>query len=104
MAAFLLIGKDSCRSTDGGDAMARRARASKAEDAREPLATTAEVAAFLGNTPKHTLENWRSQGKGPPWRKVGRQVLYSWADVDEWLKRQPGGPGRPVPGDHGAAA
>jgi excisionase family DNA binding protein len=76
--------------------------------AREPLATTEEVAAYLGGIPKHTLETWRSQGKGPPWRKPGRHVLYAWPDVDEWLKSQPGGPGRaasrPVPVDDVAGA
>jgi Helix-turn-helix domain len=61
--------------------------------AREPLATPEEVAAFLGDIPKHTLEVWRSQGKGPRWRKVGRHVRYAWPDVDDWLKSQPGGPG-----------
>lgn len=51
----------------------------------EALATTAEVADFLREVPKHTLEQWRSQGKGPKYLKVGRHVRYRWSDVNAWL-------------------
>jgi excisionase family DNA binding protein len=54
----------------------------------EPLATTEEVAAFLKDVPKHTLEQWRSQGKGPTYVKLGRHVRYRWADVYAWLEAQ----------------
>lgn len=54
----------------------------------QPLATTEEVAAYLRDVPKHTLEQWRSQGKGPKYRKVGRHVRYVWADVYAWLDEQ----------------
>jgi excisionase family DNA binding protein len=54
----------------------------------EPLATTEEVAAVLRDVPKHTLEQWRSQGRGPKYIKVGRHVRYRWADVNAWLDEQ----------------
>ena len=58
-------------------------------DERRPKATTDEVAAYL-RIPKHTLENWRSQGKGPNWRKTGRVVTYDWDEVEEWWRQQAG--------------
>lgn len=50
----------------------------------QTLATTAEVAEVLG-IPEHTLDTWRSRGKGPAYVKVGRHVRYSWSAVNEWL-------------------
>ena len=66
------------------------ARASRREESRKPPATTEEVAAFL-RLEKHTLENWRSAGKGPRWRKIGRGVVYEWPDVYEWYDAQAAG-------------
>jgi predicted DNA-binding transcriptional regulator AlpA len=34
-----------------------------------------------------TLANWRCQSKGPKYRKIGRRVIYVFADVQEWLDR-----------------
>jgi len=48
------------------------------------LGTIAEVAEVLG-VPQHTLDVWRSRGKGPAYIKVGRHVRYRWSDVNEWL-------------------
>jgi len=53
----------------------------------QTLASTAEVAAVLG-LPEHTLDVWRSKGKGPAYCKVGRHVRYRWAAVDEWISGQ----------------
>jgi Helix-turn-helix domain len=39
-----------------------------------------------------TLANWRSRGHGPPYYKIGKQVLYRPDDVDRWIvgqRRQP---------------
>ncbi|MCC7055686.1 MAG: helix-turn-helix domain-containing protein [Gemmatimonadaceae bacterium] len=36
-----------------------------------------------------TLRSWRSTGKGPAYRKVGRRCLYEEADVRGWVTRQP---------------
>lgn len=54
------------------------------------LGTPPEVATYLG-IPEWTLTHWRSRGKGPRYRKVGRHVRYQWADVESWLDAQPGG-------------
>ena len=41
---------------------------------RENLLRPEEVAAVLGSTPK-TLANWRSERRGPPFLKIGRQAF-----------------------------
>jgi excisionase family DNA binding protein len=43
-----------------------------------------ELAARLQVPPK-TLAQWRSDGTGPPFVKIGRHVRYRRADVDRWL-------------------
>lgn len=59
---------------------------------RQSLATPSEVAAFLGGDfSEKTLANWRSEGKGPKYHKVGRHVRYDWADVNAWLAEQVAG-------------
>lgn len=53
---------------------------------QQPLATPAEVAAFLGGDfPEKTLAEWRSRGVGPEYLKVGRYVRYRWDAVYKWL-------------------
>lgn len=54
------------------------------------LATPAEVAEFL-QVPEKTLAEWRSQGKGPAYRKVGKHVRYRWLAVEKWFDEQDGG-------------
>ena len=34
------------------------------------------------------LQQLRQRGGGPPLLKIGRRVLYDWADVSEWLHCQ----------------
>lgn len=52
-------------------------------DTRIPLATPAEVAAWLQiNTGK--LSKMRSAGTGPTYIKSGREVRYAWLDVHKW--------------------
>ncbi len=47
--------------------------------------TTVEVALLLGVRPQ-TLEKWRSQGKGPPFRKASRRVVrYDQTAVADWM-------------------
>lgn len=53
-------------------------------DKPEALGEPSEVAEVLG-IPPHTLDVWRSQGKGPDYLKVGRHVRYRWSDVNAWL-------------------
>ena len=42
-----------------------------------------------------TLRYWRSEGKGPRYRKVGQLVRYAPSDVTDWLNSRPSG-GEPV--------
>ena len=56
----------------------------------EQLATPEEVADYL-RKPAKTLTNWRSQGIGPKYRKIGRDVRYDWKDVLAWIEAQPAG-------------
>lgn len=53
----------------------------------EPLWGPDEVAAFL-NIPKKTLQKWRSENTGPPWRRYGKHVRYEPQLVREWLSNQ----------------
>lgn len=54
---------------------------------RSPLATPAEVAAYLG-VPVKTLYQWKYRGIGPNVHKVGRHLRYHWQEVDAWLHAQ----------------
>ncbi|MFG2052685.1 helix-turn-helix transcriptional regulator [Micromonospora sp. NPDC048930] len=54
---------------------------------RRPLATSAEVAEFLG-VPVATLDQWSYRGTGPRFSKVGRHRRYRWSDVEKWLDQQ----------------
>lgn len=46
--------------------------------------TTSEVAEMLGVT-KRTIENWRSNSKGPPYVKLGN-IRYRKEDVLAWVE------------------
>jgi len=45
--------------------------------------TTAAAADHLGLA-RRTLERWRLIHQGPPYRKLGRRVVYPRAELDEW--------------------
>ncbi len=50
--------------------------------------TPAEVSARWGGRVKvRTLANWRSQGSGPPFTKLGGAILYDRAKLTEWEQR-----------------
>lgn len=51
------------------------------------LMTIEDLSAYLG-VPKNTLYQWRTKGKGPVGRKVGKHVRYRESDVDAWLEGQ----------------
>ncbi|MBD9613584.1 helix-turn-helix domain-containing protein [Pseudomonas sp. PDM02] len=51
------------------------------------LLTNTETAELLG-LKSNTLEIWRTQGKGPAFRKIGRAIRYVEADVLTWLDAQ----------------
>ncbi|MEW6756378.1 MAG: helix-turn-helix domain-containing protein [Candidatus Latescibacterota bacterium] len=44
-----------------------------------------EAARFLG-VGHRTLDNWRSQGRGPRYARVGRRVVYLVADLERFLQ------------------
>ncbi|WP_018242533.1 helix-turn-helix transcriptional regulator [Rhizobium leguminosarum] len=46
---------------------------------------TEKAAARIGKSPSW-LNHARQTGDGPPYRKVGRSVLYHVEDVDRWLE------------------
>jgi len=46
---------------------------------------SAEMAQIAG---KYTLANWRCQGLGPDYSKVGNRVLYRGADILAFLERK----------------
>jgi predicted DNA-binding transcriptional regulator AlpA len=43
-----------------------------------------QAASFLGVAPK-TLANWRSQGKGPKFCRLGRAIAYRQEDLDVFV-------------------
>jgi hypothetical protein len=45
------------------------------------------LAEEIGYTVK-TLINWELDGRGPPARRIGRQVLYFRPSVEKWLRAQ----------------
>lgn len=50
----------------------------------EKLISKEELGDFLGKSPA-TLDNWRGNGTGPPYIKVGGSVRYKATDVENWL-------------------
>lgn len=48
------------------------------------LLSRKEAAAYLG---KHvtTIRDWKIQGRGPAYYKIGRHVMYSREDLDEYI-------------------
>jgi hypothetical protein len=57
-----------------------------ARQRKSPLLTTAETAEIY-RLKKHTLENMRWQGTGPPFRKIGGRVFYHRADLKQWFEQ-----------------
>lgn len=56
--------------------------------ARSELMTPNQLAAYL-NLDAGTLQNWRTQRRGPRWVKLGKgrnaKVVYNSADVERWI-------------------
>ena len=51
----------------------------------DPFWNTLKAADYLGLMPK-TLERMRATGDGPPYRKHGRYVRYTRAELDAWSR------------------
>ena len=60
----------------------------RTSDTPEPLATSAEVAAFL-NIPVRTLDQWAYRGLGPAYVKIGRHRRYHWRAVRAFAEPKP---------------
>lgn len=58
-----------------------------ATSARPRLATTQEVATYLG-VPVRTIWEWNYKGTGPRCTRVGKYLRFRWEDVDAWLASQ----------------
>ena len=52
------------------------------------LLDVSAACAHLGGLSPCTLNQWRSQRRGPAFVKVGRLVRYRLADLDAWLQAQ----------------
>lgn len=52
----------------------------------EPLYIDEREVARRTSLARITLRTWRSRGEGPPFHKIGRRVLYRWADVEQWIE------------------
>jgi DNA-binding transcriptional MerR regulator len=55
-----------------------------------PLWTVQDVAEYL-RVPVQTLYSWRTQGCGPPARRVGKYLRYDPEDVVRWWNERPRG-------------
>lgn len=51
-----------------------------------------QAASFLGVAPK-TLANWRSQGKGPKFCRLGRAIAYRQEDLEAFIEKSLSDPG-----------
>ena len=54
---------------------------------------TTGAAEYLGLHPR-TLDNWRSQDRGPRYGRIGRRIIYRVADLEEFLESRIVEPGR----------
>jgi excisionase family DNA binding protein len=59
----------------------------RAKVREDELKTPEEVAERL-KVKTRTLQDWRSNGRGPQFVRIGRFIRYRDADVDAWLNRQ----------------
>ena len=50
------------------------------------LLTTVEAARDELRCHPQTLNNWRSNGEGPPFVRVGRRVFYRRGDLRAWIQ------------------
>jgi excisionase family DNA binding protein len=48
------------------------------------MLTPDDVAELL-QVSRFTLENWRFEGTGPDWFRIGRRIRYRKSDLDAWV-------------------
>ena len=46
--------------------------------------TVKQAATYLGLA-RGTLDNWRTEGRGPRFIKLGSKVVYDTVDLDRWI-------------------
>src|SRR5689334_4246208 len=61
--------------------------------ARDPLLNVPEAAAYLRRT-KGSIDQWRAEGFGPRFVKLGSRVAYRLSDLDRWIASHVVQPGR----------
>ena len=49
-----------------------------------PLLTTVEAAAFV-RLSRRTLEDYRTKGTGPTYRRLGKKIYYRSEDLNAWI-------------------
>lgn len=55
--------------------------------AQSPYMDVLEAANYLGIS-RSTLDTYRSEGRGPAYRKHGWRVKYKRSDLDQWSERR----------------
>lgn len=58
--------------------------ATKQQSAKQFLTPADVVARYDGNISARTLANWRSQGNGPAFTKIGGSVMYRIEHLEAW--------------------
>jgi excisionase family DNA binding protein len=58
-----------------------------AEVIESPYMNPEEAGKYLGVS-LVTLQQWRYQGKGPAYMKIGGKVRYDRDDLDKWMRSQ----------------
>ncbi|MCT1716385.1 helix-turn-helix transcriptional regulator [Dermabacter hominis] len=53
------------------------------------LSVKPSTAAEMLGLSRGTLANWRAEGRGPRYIKLGKDVLYRVSDIESWLDAQP---------------
>ena len=53
-------------------------------DSHQDLLKTPEAAQVLGKNPQE-LSDWRHQGRGPAYVKIGRSVRYRPSDIESFI-------------------
>ena len=56
-------------------------------DVTTTMLTEREAALHLRRSSK-TLRNWRSEGKGPAFLRMGGRVFYHLADIARWIAQE----------------
>ena len=56
---------------------------------RDPsFLNTTQAARYVGCVSSHSLRRWRSEGRGPSYLRVGRNIFYRVSDLDTWVESQ----------------